>query len=268
MIGLPVENDRRTWHYGLVARWWAEFNVATDDELRFYRAAIERFGQPALDLGCGTGRILLPLLRAGFEVDGCDVSEDMLAYCREQAAQAGLAPRLFEQASDELAPPRSYRTVYICDSFGIVGSVETLRRCYQHLVPGGGLVFNVTLPYEDADRWRFWLSEERRGALPEPWPETSDRRRTADGDEIELRSRRLAFDPLEQLWTREIQATLWHDGRAVTRQEHVLYNRYFFRNEVVLMLRQAGFSDVAVFGGYDERPAHADDLALVFSARK
>lgn len=262
-----MNETRRTWHYGLVARWWAEFNVATDEELRFFRTAIQRYGQPVLDLGCGTGRILLPLLRAGLEVDGCDVSADMLAYCRAQLTKAGLAARLFEQAGDDLAPPRTYRTIYICDSFGIVGSQETLRRCCEHLAPGGGLVFNVSLPYAEADRWRFWIPEEAR-SLPEPWPEKGERRRAADGDEIELRGRRLAFDPLEQLWTREIQATLWHDGQAVKQEAHILHDRAFFRNELLLMLRQAGFAEISVYGGYDERPVRSDDLGLIFSARK
>src|SRR5207253_8772778 len=76
----------QTWHYGLVAQWWAEFNVASPEELACYRAVIERDGQPALDLACGTGRLLLPLLQAGLDVDGCDLSPDMLALCRQRAA--------------------------------------------------------------------------------------------------------------------------------------------------------------------------------------
>ncbi len=81
-----------TWHYGLVARWWAECNPPEPEELAFYRSWVEGDGQPALDLGCGTGRLLLPLVREGLEVHGCDISADMLAHCREQA-DAGRAHR-------------------------------------------------------------------------------------------------------------------------------------------------------------------------------
>jgi SAM-dependent methyltransferase len=77
-------SDRpQTWHYGLVARWWAEFNEAGEDELAFYRGVIERSGQPVLDAGCGTGRLLIPLLQAGFDIDGSDVSPDLLAFDHE-----------------------------------------------------------------------------------------------------------------------------------------------------------------------------------------
>jgi SAM-dependent methyltransferase len=261
-----MPNESATWHYGLVARWWAEFNVATP-ELAFYRSIVERYGQPVLDLACGAGRLLLPLLRAGVDVDGCDVSADMVGLCREQAAREGFEPRLFVQASHALHLPRAYRTIYICDSFGIAGNAETLRRCYQHLAPGGALVFNVSLPYGEADRWNCWLPNHRR-TLPEPWPETGARKRASNGDEIELRSRRLDLDPLEQVWTREIRATLWRDGAIAKEEVHTMRERAFFRNELLALLDQAGFTDVAVTGGYDEREAKGEDVTLVFVARR
>jgi len=63
----PVSEEFGTWHHGLIARWWAEFNVATPEELAYFKAAVRRFGEPALDLACGTGRILFPFLAEGFE---------------------------------------------------------------------------------------------------------------------------------------------------------------------------------------------------------
>src|SRR5579871_1339275 len=98
-----MNEQPQTWHYGLMARWWAEFNVADPVELAYYQAIVERNGPPALDLCCGTGRLLLPLLRAGLDVDGCDLSADMLNQCRHLAAREGLAPRLYEQAMHALA---------------------------------------------------------------------------------------------------------------------------------------------------------------------
>ena len=62
------EEQVQTWHYGVVARWWAEFNTA-GPEIAYFRQFIEGDGQPALDAACGTGRLLLPYIRDGFDVD-------------------------------------------------------------------------------------------------------------------------------------------------------------------------------------------------------
>ena len=93
-----------TWHYGLVARWWAEFNQG-GPEIDYFRRFVEE-GEPALDVACGTGRLLLPYLRAGLDVDGCDISPDMLAYCREAAEREGLQTNIYAQAMHELDLPR------------------------------------------------------------------------------------------------------------------------------------------------------------------
>ena len=52
-------------------------------------------------MGCGTGRLLIPYLKAGLDVDGCDISADMIALCRERAEREGLAPTLRVQAMHE-----------------------------------------------------------------------------------------------------------------------------------------------------------------------
>ena len=108
-----MNEQPQTWHYGLVARWWAEFNASDPAELAFYRGIIERNGQPALDLGCGAGRLLLPLLSTGLDVDGCDISPDMLAFCREGAAKQGVTAILYQQAMHDLELPRRYQTIFI-----------------------------------------------------------------------------------------------------------------------------------------------------------
>jgi SAM-dependent methyltransferase len=106
MATTPAPETPQTWHQGLVAKWWSEFKH-DGPEIAYFQGFIQDGGEPALDLGCGTGRLLLPYLRAGLDVDGCDVSADMLALCSEQAAREGLSPTLYEQAMHELDLPRA-----------------------------------------------------------------------------------------------------------------------------------------------------------------
>jgi SAM-dependent methyltransferase len=265
-----VTNEPQTWHYGLVAQWWAEFEI-DGPELAYHRTFIETHGQPALDIACGTGRVLLPFLRAGLDVDGCDISPDMLALCRQKAEREGLSPRLYQQARHELDLPRTYRTIIVCGSFGLGGDrqrdMEALRRFYRHLEPGGTLVLEDYVPYGDAHEWQYWVSEKRR-QLPEPWPPPGERKRAADGSEYGLRTRIVDVDPLEQRVTLQIRAEKWQAGRLVAEEERLLKSQVYFRNELMMMLQQAGFGEIRVEGDFKEEPATPDHEVLVFIAGK
>ena len=258
-----------TWHYGLVAQWWAEFN-SDGPEIDYFRRFVEA-GQPALDVGCGTGRLLLPYLRAGLDVDGCDVSPDMLARCREAAERDGLSPNLYAQAMHELDVPRRYRTIFVCGALGLGSSreedAEGFRRLYDHLEPGGTLVVDNEVPYADTWLWPYWLKEQR-AELPRPRREPGDRRRASDGSELALQGRLLDFDPLAQQATREMRAFRWRDGELVEEEEHLLTTTFYFKDEIVLMLERAGFVEVTVLGQHNDEPPTRDDDFLVFVARR
>src|SRR5439155_20478682 len=148
----------------------AAFNTS-GAELAYLRWFVEA-GQPAVDVACGTGRLLIPYLRDGLDVDGCDVSADMLALCREKAEREGLNPTLYEQPMHELEVPRAYRTVFVCGGFGVGSSrerdVQALGRFHELLEPGGTLVLDNEAPYANERLWRYWLRKERAG-LPEEW---------------------------------------------------------------------------------------------------
>ena len=256
----------QVWHHGLVARWWAEFNT-DGPEIQYFRSLIDRSGQPVLDAACGTGRLLIPYLRSGLDVDGCDISADMLALCEERAKADGLAPRLFQQTLHDLHLPRTYRTIIVCGAFGLGGTrdqdQQALNQLFRHLQPGGALVFDLYLPYG----WPYWTKEGRQ-TLPQPWPEAGDRKRTADGDELELRRRLVAFDPLDQAATRQIRAILWRDGRIVHEEEHTLLERLYFHNEVLQMLSIAGFKFIEVLSDHSHEPASSDSEILIYVATR
>ena len=259
----------QTWHHGLVARWWAEFNL-DGPEIEHYRRYVE--DGPALDVACGTGRLLVPWLEAGLDVDGCDVSADMIELCRARAERAGLVPTLFVQAMHELEPPRSYRTMVVCGAFGIGSTreqdAEALARFHRYLEPGGTLVLDNEVPYANARRWPLWLAGERAAHLPEDWPPPGERLRAANGDELALRTRFVSLDPLEQSSTIEIRASLWRENELVAEEEHTIDLHLYFRDELLLLLERAGFELESVTGDHTGEPATAEHETLVFVARK
>lgn len=262
----------QTWHYGLIAEWWSEFN---DDfrphELPYFRRFVEEDGRPALDAGCGTGRLLLPLLRAGLDVDGCDVSADMIAACRSKAEREGLSPTLYVQPLHELDLPRRYGTIIVCGTYGLGSDRErdrrALERLLEHLEPDGTLLLDIEVPYANARQWRYWPKDER-ASLPETRQATGERRRAPSGTEYALSARILELDPLSQRVALEMHAERWRDGVLEAEEDHRLDISLYFVNELLSMLGHAGFGDVVVHGEHTDRPATADDDFVVFVARR
>lgn len=264
-----MNDSVQTWHYGVMARYWAENNT-TGPEIAYFQRQIEQYGQPALDAGCGTGRLLIPFRRAGLDVDGVDVSGDMLAYCQQTADREGLSPQLYRQALHELELPRQYQTIVACGVFGIGVSREqdfiTLQRFHQHLLPGGVLLLEIYLPYEDAKVWPLWRKDARTH-LPEPWPEYVGKI-PEDDHEYELHYRLISVDPLNQRTVGEMRNLLFKDKQLVSDETYTLTSNYYFRNEILMLLEKAGFSVEAEKGDWTDADVTADHDVMVYFARK
>jgi hypothetical protein len=92
--------------------------------------------------------------------------------------------------------------------------------------------------------------------------------RAPDGSEYRLRSRALEVDPLDQRITLEMLAEKWVDDRPVGSEQHTITIRMYFRDELVMMLERAGFTEIEVTGGYTDAAPTPDDEYLVFRARR
>jgi SAM-dependent methyltransferase len=108
---------------------------------------------PVLDIGAGTGRNTLPLARAGFPADAVELSPDLAAILKNDAAKEGLALTLFQ--GDVLGetlelPKERYRLVILCEVVSHFRESAELRRLFERaseiLAPGGLLAFSVFLP--------------------------------------------------------------------------------------------------------------------------
>ena len=135
----------------------------------FYREAIERGGGPALELGCGNGRLLVGYRAAGLDVEGVDSSHDMLAICRAHADAAGIDLTLHLADWTTLALPRRYATIYNpAGSFMLIHDADEARRALAawmaHLAPGGQLLVGGGVPWGDFEaewQWRIRRSATR-----------------------------------------------------------------------------------------------------------
>ena len=257
-----------TWHHGLVADWWREFNHGGDD-VAYFLDAVSGVTEPVLDLGCGTGRLLIPLLEAGLDAWGVDPAPSMLNGCRSLCAEHNLSPRLHCQPANGLDIDMDFHTVFFCGAFGLGGSrhddLHGLQRIYQHLRPGGHLYLDHHLPNFNRKAWQDWVEEPD---LPRAWPQHGDRRTARDGRDLQMKSRVLRFNPLEQQAEWEIQVNEYVDGEETRTETYPLLINIYFKPEIELMLRTAGFDLVRVETIQHTEPRPWQDSHIVFIATK
>lgn len=125
---------------------------APAEAFTWYLERARRCGGRVLEPMCGSGRFLLPLIRAGVPAEGTDASPQMLAACRRRAARDGLAVTLHEQSFERMALPHRYAMAFIpSGSIALVSSDADLRagleRLRDHLEPGASLL--LELPQSD-----------------------------------------------------------------------------------------------------------------------
>lgn len=145
------------------------------DDLRFYRRLADERGGPVLDLGCGTGRLMVPLLRDGHVVVGLDHAPPMLARARARIARLGPATRRRallvrgDLRTIAFAPRFAFAIVafhgiqHLIDDDDLAAFFVRVR---EALIPGGWLAFDVFAPAPDL------LERARAGDQGRRWDRT------------------------------------------------------------------------------------------------
>lgn len=246
--------DDQAYEYrGLMALTWDLLRGDTSGwpDRGFYREAIERFGQPALDVGCGTGRLLLDYLAEGIDIDGVDISPEMLDLCRANAARAGLAVNVIAQRMESLDLPRRYRCILVpSSSFQLLldraSAEQAMDRLLAHLEEEGALV----MPF-----MTLWSAGD---PLVTEW--SKEVIRPEDGAQVSKRSK-ARFDPESALEHTEDLYEVRLEGRVIASERHTRSpaTRSYTQEEAVDLYLRHGFDHVRVFGAFVWEPAEEDD---------
>ena len=122
--------------------------TAPSEALNFYLEFARNANGPIFEPMCGTGRFLIPLLEAGFDIEGSDASSHMLSVCREKCAAKNLKPKLYQQFLQQMSFNTKYALIFIpSGSFGLITDPIEAKNClrilHDHLLPNGKLVFEI-----------------------------------------------------------------------------------------------------------------------------
>lgn len=249
-------------YYGLMAETWDLFRGDTSgwEDRSFYLAIIQESGQPVLDVGCGTGRLLLDYLSQGIDIDGVDISPEMLALCRQKMQSMGLKANLFEGDMQTMHLPQNYRTIMVpSSSFQLVleprHAILSINNLYAHLEAGGTLV----MPF-----MKIW-----KEGFDSSWRLTGEKVRPRDGATVKRWSRNW-FDHENQLESNEDRYEVIKDGVTIASEHHVRSpaTREYTQRQALDLYIQAGFVDLQVYKGFTHEQASGDDEIFTVSGVK
>jgi SAM-dependent methyltransferase len=252
------------WVDGGLARLYDFF--PNDADLPLYLELAAAQGRRVLELACGSGRILVPLARAGHEVVGLDASPDMLELAREKLVAAG--PTLAARARLHQGDMRGFALGEVFDlaiiaarSFAYLISradqQSTLAAVAAHLRPGGLLTLDLRNPSP------AWLLEPPGSLRQDLVHYDHERRLTVARTETVV-----STDLAAQVRVIRSAYEMVADDGSVTKRFVEWPYRYTYRFEAEHLLERAGFAIEAVYGGHQREPFTSDSTWLLLLARR
>lgn len=249
--------------FDVFARFYDLDHAEIQEDIDLYRNFARRTGGPILELAAGTGRVLVPLARDGYDVTGIDVSPAMLAVASDKARRAGVdrRVRLVEADLRDFSVDESYALAFAAhNSFlHMVASedrIAALSNVARHLREGGLLILDLFNPDPS-------LFPTFDGSLVHD----HTRRDPVSGNQV-VKFTSARVDSARQ----QLHITFFYDevlpGGEVRRTIAPFTLSFLFHNEMRLLLDRAGLREEAAYGTYDLDPYDSDSPRMIIVAAK
>ena len=231
------------------------------DDIRFYTELARKTKGSILEIGCGTGRTLIPSAKTGADITGLDLSLDMLSFCRKELKQ------VLPEKQKNIKLVNGDMTNFDLDKkfnlittpfrpFQHLATVQEQLSCLasikKHLSPNGLFVLDVFDPDMDllTDTERaIEFGEEPPFLLP-------------DKRSVKVTYRNYSVDTVNQITHCEMIFTVTHTDGTTERLIQRFIMRYIFRWEAEHLLHRAGFKVINVQGGYNNEPVGTGELVI------
>ena len=246
--------------YDLIAPFYDIEHQQFTEDLDMYRNFAELCSGPLLELACGSGRLLIPLARAGYTITGVDTSEKMLSRARERVQQANLTANvtLVQQDMATLQLPRKFSLAFVAlGSFAHLTSrkvqQQALASIRKHLNTGATFIIDIS----NADA-RYMENLSGQLLHQGTW-------QRADGTFLTH-----LVSPASSQTKHLLELTHFYDqhsqGGPINRTVITTHLYLFERTEMELLLEQAGFSIKVVYGDHDLGPFTLESQRMIIIA--
>jgi SAM-dependent methyltransferase len=223
-------------------------------DVEYYRSALGGTLGRVMEPAAGSGRILIPLTEAGYDVDGFDTSPEMLALARSYCQQRSLSPTLELASMTDVVKPAGYEAVIVPTGSIVLldksGAAAAIDAFYGNLRPGGRLILDVPAPrmISEPETLRTWHKDTLA------WT---------------IQTMTSVFDRVTEQITHWLRYEKWDDGVLVSSELMLFRIQHWGLEAFSDLLLTAGFTDIEVAADYDdgESPASESDN-WTFTVRK
>lgn len=214
-------------------------------EIAFYEKLLKTANGPILEAMCGSGRLLIPLLKRGLVLDGVDNSNHMLQSCQRRCQEQGLDVQLYNQPLQTLSLPQKYSLIFIAiGSFQLIQdqeeALQILKRLRSALLPDGKLVLETYVPWDA-------IKDNIQGSTLVGQSKETTSERIASSEDFEIINKSvLTIDFKEQLEKSKTRYEKWVNGKFSHAEEEEYSVRWYHRYEMKFFLEKAGFPFVKI----------------------
>lgn len=244
---------------------WAEiydsvFSYVNED-IPFYVDEAVRSGGPIIELGCGTGRVAIPIALSGIDVVGLDSSSLMIKKARQKAEQTGVSNLKLVQADmidfkfDDKFPLAIVPFRGLLSLLSVEETERTLLNIRRHLSPGGKLIFDIFVP--DLDM----MAQE--GDVPYHFRDVTDPK---TGRRLVIWNQ-ASYDSHSQIMS--IRSTIEEldlSGIVASKMYRDFALRYMFRWEMHYLLRACGYDILELYGDFRRQDFDDSSTEMVWVA--
>ncbi len=220
------------------------FNQPYQDDLKFYLGEAKKARGPVLELGCGTGRLTIPLKKKGVDITGLDYAAPMLERAAEKADEAGVKIRFVRGDARRFKLDRKFKLIFMAfNSMQHLGRREEVEGLFSsvagHLAPGGRFIFDVFNPNP------LCLVRDPEEMLPVAYY------KDPAGQGMVLVNETYSYDKAAQ-----VSRITWHYRSEKTGKtlKKSLNLRCFFPEELLALVHYNGFRVVKRYGDFLGRP--------------
>ncbi|GAB6429812.1 class I SAM-dependent methyltransferase [Bacillus luti] len=218
-------------------------SIAAGKELEFYLSFIKDKNMKVLEPMCGNGRMLIPFMQNGIDIEGFDLSVEMLKVCKEKAEKFNLKPVISQERIENFHGDKKYDLIMIpIGSFSLLPDnlVDiSLQNMKNNLKENGKFLLTVVLGGSETEEILDWIETNRKEI----------------NNECIVENRKVSYDDLQRLLNIKLKYEVIQNEKIVETEIMDFPIRLYDLKEFENILIHNGFSQVVIHeikDGYGE----------------